>query len=70
MICLWSVSSGFNCWILLLQRFNVGLAVEYSSCFFSVLTLDLNVNCFDAIMSKQSFTQTGMSTQIYLQLKL
>ena len=33
-------SPGFNCWILL-QRFSVGLAVEYSSCFISVMDLDL-----------------------------
>ena len=39
-------SNGF----LLLQRFGVGLVVEYS-CFISVLNLDLYVCCFDALMS-------------------
>ena len=32
---------------LLLQRFSVSLAVEYSSCFISVMNLDLYVCCFD-----------------------
>ena len=36
---------------LLLQRFKKGLAVEYSSCFNSVLGLDLYVCCFDAYLS-------------------
>ena len=35
----------------LLQRFSVSLAVEYSSCFISVLNLDLYLCCFDALMS-------------------
>ena len=37
---------------LLLHRFSVGLAVEYSSCFISVLNMDLYVRCFDALMSR------------------
>ena len=41
----WGSTVGF----LLLQRFSKGLAVEYSSCFNSVLLdLDLYVCCFDA----------------------
>ena len=36
---------------LLFQRFNVGLAVEYSFCFISVLNFDLYVYCFDALIS-------------------
>ena len=36
LICLWRGS-------MLLQRFSVGLAVEYSSCFISVLNLDLSI---------------------------
>ena len=36
---------------LLLWRFSVGLAAEYSSCFISVLNLDLYIYCFDALMS-------------------
>ena len=39
---------------LLLQRFNVGLVVGYSSCFISVLNFDLYVCCFDALMSQKS----------------
>ena len=41
---------------LLLQRFGVGLAAEYSSCFISVLYL--NVCSFDALMSSKSFMRT------------
>ena len=36
---------------LLLQHFSVGLAVEYSSCFISLLDFDLYVCCFDVLMS-------------------
>ena len=43
-------SPGFNCWILL-QRFSVGLAVEYSSCFISIMDIDLYVCCFDSLVS-------------------
>ena len=35
---------------LLRQRLSVGLAVEYSSYFISVLNVDLYVCCFDALM--------------------
>ena len=38
--------------LLLPQRFRVGLAVEYSSCFILVLNLDLYVCCFDWVMSR------------------
>ena len=59
MLCLWSASPVFSCWIsvapvefLLLQPFGVGLAVEYSSCFISVL--NLYVCCFihDTLVSR------------------
>ena len=38
---------------LLFQRFSVGLAIEYSSCFISVLNLDLYVCCFDTLVRKK-----------------
>ena len=44
------VHQGSTVEFLLLQRFNVGLAVEYSSFFISVLNLDLYFCCFDASM--------------------
>ena len=34
--------------LLLLQHFSVGLVVEYSCCFISVLKFDLSICCFDA----------------------
>ena len=34
----------------MLQRFCVGLAVEYTSCFISVMNLDLYVCCFDSLV--------------------
>ena len=40
------------------QRFSVGLVVEYSSCFISVMNLDLYVCCFDSLMSYKSFMPT------------
>ena len=49
---------------LLLQRFSVRLAVEYSSCIITVLNPDLYVCCFDASMSYKSFT--GTDYLIYL----
>ena len=39
---------------MLLQHFGIGLAVEYSSCFISVLNLDLCVWSFDALMRSPS----------------
>ena len=45
MICLWSGHRGSTVWFLLLQRFSVGLAVEYSACFISY------VCCTDSLMS-------------------
>ena len=38
--------------LLLLQRFNIGLTIEYSSWFISVLNLYLYVWCFCAFMSR------------------
>ena len=38
--------------VLLLWRFSVCLAVEYSSCFISVLNLDLFVCSLDALMGR------------------
>ena len=37
---------------LLLQRFSMGLAAEYPSCFISALNFDIYVCCFDAWMSR------------------
>ena len=45
------VHRGSTVGFLLLQRFSVGLPVEYSSCFISVFNLDLYVCCVDALMS-------------------
>ena len=43
MLCLWSGPLPFSCWIsCLLQSLSVGLAVEYTSCFISVLNLDFS----------------------------
>ena len=39
-------------WLLLLHRFRVGFAVEYSSRFISVMNLNLYVHCVDALMSR------------------
>ena len=38
--------------LLLLPRFSAGLAVEFSSCFISVLNLGLYVCCFGALLSR------------------
>ena len=43
---------------LLFQHFSGGYAIEYSSCFISVLNLDLYAYCFDALMGWKSFMQT------------
>ena len=34
--------------------FRVGLLVEYSSCFVSVMNLNLYVHCFDALLSRSA----------------
>ena len=52
MICLGSGPSGFNCWTSVAPAFQSWFAVEYSSCFISVMNLDLYVRCFDSLMSK------------------
>ena len=42
----------FNCWLSVDPAFQCfDPAVEYSSCFISVLNLDLYVCCFDALKS-------------------
>ena len=43
--------SAVGCIFFFFQLFSDGLAVEYSSCFISVLNLDLYVCNFDASMS-------------------
>ena len=50
MLCLWSSPPGFNCLTSVAPA--SGLAVEYSSCFISVMNLDLYVHCFDSLMSR------------------
>ena len=54
MHCLGRAHWGSTAGLLLLQRVSVGLAVEYSSCFISVLNLDLYVCCVGALMSRNS----------------
>ena len=46
MICLWSDPPGFNCWTSVAPAFQSWFAVGYSSCFISVMNLDLYVRCF------------------------
>ena len=41
---------GFNCWTSVAPAFKSWFAVEYSSCFISVINLD--VRCFDSLMSR------------------
>ena len=41
---------GFNCSVA--PAFQSWFAVEYSSCFISVMNLDLYVRCFDSLMSR------------------
>ena len=48
--CLWSGLLGFNCLTSVASA--SGLAVQYSSCFISVMNLDLYVHCFDSLMSR------------------
>ena len=50
MLCLWSSPPGFNCLTSVAPA--SGLAVEYSSCFISVMNLDLCVHCFDSLMNR------------------
>ena len=38
-----------HCWISVAPAFQSWFAVEYSSCFISVMNLDLYVRCFDFI---------------------
>ena len=45
MLCLLSGPTGFNYWVHQLQRFRVGLVVDYSSCFISTMNLDLYLRC-------------------------
>ena len=52
MICLWSGPPGFNCWTSFAPVFRSWFAVENSSCFISVMNLDLYVRCFDSLMSR------------------
>ena len=52
MINLWSSPPGFNCWTSVARAFQSWLAVEYSSCFTSVMNLDLYARCFDSLMSR------------------
>ena len=54
MICLWSGTPGFNYGTSVASAFQSRFAVEYSSCFISVMNLDLYVCCFDALMSRGS----------------
>ena len=52
MICLWSGPPGFNCWTSVAPAFQNWFAVEYSSCFMSVMNLELYFSCFDSLMSR------------------
>ena len=52
MICLWSGSPGFNFSTSVSSAFQSWFAVDYSSCFISVMNLDLYVLCFDSLMSR------------------
>ena len=42
----------FNCWTSVASAFHSWFAVEYSSCFISVINLDLYVRCFDSLLSR------------------
>ena len=42
----------FNCWTSVVPAFQRWLAVEYSSCFISVMNLDVYVRCFDSLVSR------------------
>ena len=42
----------FNCWTSVAPAFQSWFAVEYSSCFNSVMNLDLYVCCFESLMSR------------------
>ena len=46
------VGPGFNCWTSVAPAFQSWYAVAYSSCFISVMNLDLYVRCFDLLMSR------------------
>ena len=58
MICFGRSHRGSTVGFLLFKHFSVGLAVEYSSCFISVLNLDFYVSCFNALMSEKFFKRT------------
>ena len=62
---------GSNIGLLLLQRFSVGFAVEYSSCFISVFNFDLYVCCFHADEQKSRTRTEQLLMYVYeLQLDL
>ena len=42
----------FNCWTSVAPAFQSRFAVEYSSCFISVMELDLYVRCFYSLMRR------------------
>ena len=44
---------GFNCWTSVAPAFQSWFAVEYSSCFISMMNPDLYVRCFDSLMSRR-----------------
>ena len=44
------IEPGFNCWTSVTPAFQSWFAVEYSSCFISVMNLDLYVRCFDSLI--------------------
>ena len=43
---------GFNCWTSVAPAFQSWFAVEYSSCFITLMNLDLYVRFFDSLMSR------------------
>ena len=47
-----SGSPGLNCWTSVVPAFQSWFAVEYSSCFISVMIPDLHVRCFDSLMRR------------------
>ena len=49
MVCLSLGPPGFNYWTSGAPAFQSWFAVEYSSCFISVMNLDLYVHCFNSI---------------------
>ena len=49
---LWLGPPGFNCWTSVAPAFQSWFTVEYSSCFISVMNLDLYVRCFDSLQNR------------------